>query len=103
MEGLQIRVGAVKSVAIAIAGKVACGGTVMLAHDPIRLRVRISALVDVVAKEDHEVGILLGYVPVSAEVARFPVRTGGEGEPHLLRPCARCWSGLAAAYGALLT
>src|SRR5262249_32499934 len=49
------------------------------------------------------VGILLGHVPVSAEVARFPIRTGGEGEPHMVRLRARRWSGLGAAYGALLT
>src|SRR5262249_57226292 len=79
------------------------GGTVMLAHDPIRESVRISALVDVIAKEDHEVGILLGHVPVSAEVSHLPVRTRGEGEPHTLRLCARRWSGLGAAYPALLT
>ena len=103
VEGLQIRVGAIKGVAVAIAGEVAGGGTVMLAHDPVRLSVRISVLVDVIPKEDHEVGILLGHVPVRAEVAHFPVRTGGEGEPHTLRLCARRWSGLGAAYGALLT
>src|SRR5215813_10554276 len=103
MQGLQIRIGAIKRVAIAIAGEVGGGWTVMLAHDPIRESVRISALIDVIAKEDHEVGILLGHVPVSAEVSRLPVRTRGEGKPHTLRLCARCWGGLGAAYRALLT
>src|SRR5262249_44546170 len=102
MQGLQIRVGATKRVAIAIAGEVGGGWTVMLAHDPIRESVRISALIDVIAKEDHEVGILLGHVPVSAEVSRLPIRTRGEGKPHTLQLCARCWGGLGAAYRALL-
>ena len=103
MQGLQIRVGAIKRVAIAIAGEVGGGWTVMLAHDPIRESVRISDFVDVIPKEDHEVGILLGHVPVSAEVSHLPVRTRGEGEPHTLRLCSRRWSGLGAAYRALLT
>src|SRR5205814_7804030 len=103
MQCLQIRVGAIKRVAVAIAGEVGGGWTVMLAHDPIRESVRISDFVDVIPKEDHEVGILLGHVPVSAEVSHLPVRTRGEGEPHTLRLCSRRWCGLGAAYRALRT
>src|SRR5262249_5153244 len=56
VKGLEIRVGAIKRVEIAIAGEVGGGGTVMLAHDPIRKSVRKRALVDVIPKEDHGSG-----------------------------------------------
>jgi hypothetical protein len=47
--------------------------------------------------------VLLGHVPIGAEIAKLIVRAGGEGEAQAIDLLSRRWCRSRAADGALLT
>src|SRR5262245_42210543 len=80
MQRLKIGVGAIEGVPIAVAGKVGSGRTIVRADYAVRATASIGELVDVVAEEEDEIRVLLGHVPVGAEVPMLPIGAGREGE-----------------------
>ena len=80
MQTLQVRVGPMQRIAVAIAGQ---GGGVLepvAAHDVGRPRPGAGVFVDVVAQEQGQVRRLVGHVAIGAEIADLPVRAGGDGQ-----------------------
>src|SRR5204863_2391797 len=77
VQGLQIPVGAVLSVAVAVGrqGLDLVGGVVM-AHEANAARAGVAVFVNVVAEEQRQVRVLVGHVAIGAEPALLPMRAG---------------------------
>ena len=79
--GLEVRVGFVLGVAVAIVVERGELGADVLANAALAGR----AFIDVVAEVDDQVEVLLGHVLVGGEEAGFVVLAGGEGEAESRR------------------
>jgi hypothetical protein len=82
VERLQIGIGAVKRVAVAVPDQIDGRRTVVLAQHLVCVRTHGGFFVDVIAEKNDEIRILGRQVPVGAEISVLPVRAGGECETH---------------------
>lgn len=90
MQRLQVRVGAVEGVAVAVASQIQALAAAVRAYDLVRRCAVVAVLVDVIAQEEHQVRLLRGEVAVRAEIPQLPVRAGDKAEPRRVRHLMRC-------------
>ena len=73
MKPLQVGIGTIECITVAIPSKINSSRAIMLAQYPLGLSTDGAVFVDVVAKKDNEIWIFGCHVPVRREISDLPV------------------------------